>query len=174
MQPEIPTQPTANEIKELTKLIESANSAGHQAVAFSGERLRVCVQVGETLNEWKKQIGHGKWESFVEEHWPDLTKNTRSRWQQLAIAKAKGRLNLDTARGLTHAYKLAGIIPDTEAASNAKPTTKCESYLLHIARLVAALQGVDIKTLSARDRSTLAERLQPVVKLHTQLTTADV
>ncbi|WP_395753347.1 hypothetical protein [Prosthecobacter sp.] len=163
--------PTADQIEEITRLIESANDVGDQAVAFSAARLKVCVDVGERLNAWKKQLGHGRWEAFADEHWPDLTKHTRTRWQQLAIAKASGRLNLDDARGLRHAYVLAGILPDTAPADNTKSTAKQRSYLVHIARLVAALQHIDIKTLKPVERSTLAERLKPVVALHSQLTT---
>ncbi|WP_395736301.1 hypothetical protein [Prosthecobacter sp.] len=163
--------PTADQIEEITKLIESANNVGDQAVAFSAARLKVCVDIGEHLNKWKKQLGHGKWEAFAEEHWPALTKHTRTRWQQLAIAKASGRLNLDDARTLRHAYVLAGILPDTSPADNTKSSAKHQSYVVHIARLVAALQHIDIKSLKPVERSTLAMRLQPVLDLHAQLTT---
>lgn len=169
--PEHPEQPTAEEIAEITKLIESANNVGSQAVAFSAERLRVCVDVGERLLEWKKQLGHGNWEKFTSEHWPELPDTTRQRWLRLAQAKAAGRLNLDTARGLRHAYVLAGILPDTGEGTNAKSSAATVNYLVHIARLVAALQHIDITKLNARDRSTLRERLQPVIKLDKELAT---
>jgi hypothetical protein len=165
--------PTAAQIEELKQLIASANNVGDSAVAFSAERLRVCLQVGERLVEWKLQMPHGKWEEFAETHWPELNRATRARWQQLAIANASGRLKLNDARSLRHAYVLAGILPDTMANSNAKPGNKQSSYLVHIARLVAALQHIDIEKLSAVDRSTLAERLKPVVNLHNQLITDD-
>jgi hypothetical protein len=167
-----PLQPSRSEIEELVKLIQSANNVGDQAVAFSAERLRVCVEVGERLVVWKKQIGHGQWETFAEQHFKDLTKHTRTRWQQLAIAKASGRLNLDDARGLRHAYVLAGILPDTAPNGNAKGDSAKGSYLVHAARLVAGLQHIDISKLSAEERSTLAQRLEPVIGLYLKLTKA--
>lgn len=169
----VPNQLSAAEIEELAELIKEANNVGSQAAAFSGQRLRACVQIGERLIEWRKRIGHGEWERFADEHWPDLNRYSRWRWQQLAIAKANGRLNLDDARGLRHAYALAGIIPDTAANTNAKASSKQGSYLVHIARLVASLQHIDVPKLSPADRSVLALRLQPVVLLHNQLTTDD-
>ena len=167
---EPPNQPTNAEIAEITRLIESANNVGSQAVGFSAERLRICVHVGERLLEWKKLLGHGQWEQFTSEHWPDLPASTRQRWLRLAQAKASGRLNLDSARGLRHAYVLAGILPDTGEGTNAKSTAAVVNYLVHIARLVAALQHIDIRSLSPHDRSTLRERLQPVIKLERELT----
>lgn len=166
---EPPDAPTQAEIAEITRLIESANKVGSQAVGFSAERLRICVTVGERLLEWKKQLGHGQWEQFTSEHWPDLPSATRQRWLRLAQAKASGRLNLDSARGLRHAYVLAGILPDTGEGTNAKSTAPVVNYLVHIARLVAALQHVDLRSLSPQDRSTLRERLQPVLALAQKL-----
>ncbi len=168
--PEHPDQPTESEIREITTLIASANNVGSQAVAFSAERLRVCVDVGERLLLWKKKLGHGAWEKFTSEHWPELPASTRQRWLRLAQAKASGRLNLDSARGLRHAYVLAGILPDTGEGTNAKNSAAAVNYLVHIARLVAALQHIDVAKLNARDRSTLRERLQPVIALEKQLT----
>jgi hypothetical protein len=129
------------------------------------------VEVGERLIEWKKQIGHGGWESFAETNFPTLTKHTRGRWQQLATAKANGRLNLDNARGLRHAYVLAGIIPDTAPNGTVKGGEEAGGYLIHVSRLVAGLQHIDIARLTAAERSTLAQRLQPVLALYEQLTT---
>lgn len=164
-----PEPPTAAEIDEITRLIESANNVGSQAVAFSAERLRVCVEVGERLLDWKKQLGHGHWLEFTTEHWPDLPGSTSQRWMRLAQAKASGRLNLESARGLRHAYVLAGILPDTGEGTNAKSSAATVNYLVHIARLVAALQHIDVQTLTPPERSTLRQRLQPVLSLANQL-----
>lgn len=164
-----PEKPTAAEIAEITQLIQSANSVGSQAVAFSAERLQVCVEVGERLLEWKKQLGHGHWLEFTAEHWPDLPGSTSQRWIRLAQAKASGRLNLDSARGLRHAYVLAGILPDTGEGTNAKSSAATVNYLVHIARLVAALQHIDVRTLTPPERSTLRQRLQPVLSFANQL-----
>ncbi len=162
-------EPTAAEIDEITRLIHSANNVGSQAVAFSAERLRVCVEVGERMLEWKKQLGHGHWLQFTSDHWPDLPGSTTQRWMRLAQAKASGRLNLESARGLRHAYVLAGILPDTGEGTNAKTCAAAVNYLVHIARLVAALQHINLRTLTAHERSTLRERLQPVIKLEREL-----
>lgn len=164
-----PEPPTSAEIAEITKLIEYANNVGSQAVAFSAERLRICVAVGERLLEWKKQLGHGNWEQFRSDHLRGIADSSSQRWMRLAQAKASGRLNLDSARGLRHAYVLAGILPDTGEGTNAKSTAATVNYLVHIARLVAALQHIDLNALSPHDRSTLRERLQPVITLAAKL-----
>lgn len=164
-----PAKPTHEEIAEVTRLIQSANNVGSQAVAFSAERLRVCVAVGERLLEWKKMLGHGQWEEFTRSHWPELVESTRQRWIRLAHAKATGRLNVETARGLRHAYVLAGILPDSGETTNAKSTATTVNYLVHIARLVAALQHIDLKSLKPHERNTLRERLQPVISLAAKL-----
>ena len=162
--------PTPEQIEELTKLIHEANNVGSAAVAYSAQRVRVCVAVGERLAEWKKLIGHGHWEQFADTHWPDLDKTTRTRWQKLAAAKAAGRLDLDCVRGLRHAYMLAGILPDTDPKDGSKPSAKSGGYLMHIARLVSALQVIDLDRLNAGDRSTLILRLRPVVQIYERLT----
>lgn len=162
-------EPTPEEIAAITQLINEATAVGSQAVAFSAQRLSVCVDIGERLLEWKKRLGHGHWEKFTAEHWPELPSSTRQRWLRLAQAKASGRLNLESARGLRHAYVLAGILPDTGEGTNAKGGASTVNYLVHIARLVAALQHIDLRSLNAHDRATLKERLQPVIQLDREL-----
>lgn len=162
-------EPTEAEIAEIAGLIEEATQVGDSACAYSAQRLRMCVVVGKRLMELRKSISRGHWESFVEEKFPTLTRISAYRWCRLAQAEASGQINLETTRGLRHAYKLAELLPDSDETKS--KSAKAVSYLVHIARLVAALQHIDVQSLSAVDRSTLVERLAPVAKLHQQLTT---
>lgn len=150
------------EIEEIKRLIAQAQDAGDQATSFSAERVKQCVAIGERLKAAKDKVGHGNWERFAEEHWPDVVKTTRARWMRLAEAKRTGSLDLDSARGLRHAYQLAGLLPDPGDGTNTKGSTQKGGWLVHVARLVAALQHIDIAQLKPVERATLLERLQPV------------
>jgi hypothetical protein len=152
-----------NEILELAKLIEEATQVGDSATAFSAQRLAVCVQVGERLREWKKVIPRGEWGRWLEAHFPDFEERSGQRWMRLAEAKLGGRLNVETARGLRHAYQLAGLLPDADS-SNTKGSSKPTTYTVHVARLVAALQHISLGELTERERNDLRVRLQPVVE----------
>ena len=125
--------------------------------------------VGNKLLELRKTIARGQWEEFIQTKFPKLTLTSAYRWGRLAQAEATGQINLETTRGLRHAYKLAELLPDSDETKS--KSAKAVSYLVHVARLVAALQHIVVQNLSAVDRSTLVERLAPVVKLHHQLTT---
>lgn len=164
-----PASPTPDEIRRISELITAANAVGGKAVEFSAERLKTCVAIGEQFLAWKKQVGHGKWKAFALEHFPQLPASTRGRWQQLAAAKQSGRLDLSSARGLRHAYILAGIIPDTEPAPKGK-AKKPVSYLIHIARTQAALARLPLDELSPEEAALLKERLRPIVALFDELT----
>jgi hypothetical protein len=165
-----PANPTPDDIRRISDLITAANTVGGKAVEFSAERLKTCVAIGEQFIEWKKLVGHGKWEAFAAEHFPQLPASTRGRWQQLAAAKQSGRLDLSSARGLRHAYILAGIIPDTEPAPK---DGGCEeepaSYLIHIARTQAALARIALDELAPEQAALLKERLRPIVALFYKL-----
>lgn len=169
------TNPTLEEISRISELITSAHTVGGKAVEFSVERLNVCLVIGEQFLKWKSQLAHGKFEAFAAEHFPQLPASTRGRWQQLASAKLAGRLDVTTARGLRHAYQLAGIIPDNDPID--KDKGGCEgpdSYLIHIARAAAALGRVALDDLERGQRATLRERLLPIVTLYYKLNTDTV
>ena len=169
------TNPTPEEINRISELITSAHAVGGKAVEFSAERLNVCLAIGEQFLRWKYQLAHGKFEEFATEHFPQLSPSTRLRWQQLAAAKLAGRLDVSTARGLRHAYQLAGIIPDNDPID--KDKGGCEgpdSYLIHIARAAAALGRVALDDLERGQRELLKERLRPIVMLFYQIKTDTV
>lgn len=157
--------PSPLEIQQLAELIKEANQAGDSATAFSASRLRACVEVGSKLIHWKTAIPRGEWGSFLGQHFPDLVERTSQRWMRLAEAEASGRLNLETARGLRHAYQLAGLLPDADS-SNTKSSAKPTTWLVHLARLVAGLQHIVLDQLTPRDRNDLKARLKPVVDLY--------
>ena len=170
-----PTSPTPDEIAEISNLIAAANTVGGKAVEFSAERLKTCVAIGERFLQWKKQVGHGKWEAFANEHFPQLPSSTRTRWQKLAEAKRDGKLDLSIARGLLHAYKLAGIIPDAEPVEKDDDgKEEPVSYLIHIARTVAALGHIDLDALEPAQRELLKERLRPIVTVFYKINTEAV
>jgi hypothetical protein len=166
MQP--PSSPTPDEIREISELIASADKVGGKAVEFSVSRLNTCVEIGKRLNQWKKQLGHGKWDAFVSQHFPDLPKPTRSRWQKLAAAVTAGRIDPLNARGLRNAYILIGILPEAEPSAK-EGKGDSVSYLLHIARALAALKGVDLAKLGSDELRMLKDRLRPIVSLFYQI-----
>ena len=163
-----PANPTPEEIREISDLIASAHNVGGQAVAFSAERLKACIEIGDRLNAWKKQLGHGKWEAFTTQHFPQLPSSTRTRWQKLAAASSAGRLDLSNARGLRNAYILAGILPEAEPIAK-EGKLGVVSYLIHFARALAALKDVALDKLSADETRMLKDRLRPIVSLFYQL-----
>lgn len=161
-------QPTEKDICKLKELLSEAEVIGSSAAGFSAQRLRSCVKIGSILLEWKAVIKPGQWESWLQEKIPELAERTRQRWMRLADSERKGTLDLESTRGLRHAYVLAGLLPDAPE-SNAKSSSKPVNYLVHIARLVAALQHIDHARLTEAERLTLRERLQPVLAFHANL-----
>lgn len=153
--------PSPPDIEQIAALIQEANAAGDSATAHSAQRLRTCVAVGTKLIEWKKAIPRGEWSSFLEKHFPDLVERSGQRWMRLAEASANGTLNLDNARGLRHAYQLAGLLPDADSG-NAKGGSKPKTFVVHIARLVAALQHITLDSLSASDLNEVNQRFRLV------------
>lgn len=161
-------RPSPSEIAELSTLIEEATQVGDSATAFSAQRLRTCVLVGDTLNQWKGKIPRGEWGRFIEQHFPALPERSCQRWMRLAEASTKGTLNLESARGLRHAYQLAGLLPDSDS-SNAKSSPKAVSFVVLIARLVASLQHIVLDHLKPNEKNDLKVRLKPVMDLYQKL-----
>lgn len=143
-------------------LLSAANQVGNQATAFSAQRLRVVCQIGGKLIEWKAHMAKRAWESFLEEHLPDLHERTRRRWMSLAEAERSGRLDLETARGLRHAYQLAGLLPDPEGAAGKGSAGDAAGYQAHLNRLLISLGKIDLATLSDREKHELRDRLKAV------------
>lgn len=152
---------TEDQIKELATLIAQATEAGDSATSFSAHRLRICVDVGRRLTQAKMLIPRGQWEQWCSDHLPDLPERSRQRWMRLAEADAKGCLDLESARGLRHAYTLAGLLPDGDG-NHGRQAEKPVSYVVHIARLVSNLQRINIDALSPGERNELKTRLAPV------------
>lgn len=165
--------PTPEEILRISDLITAANTVGGKAVEFSRKRLDACVAIGEQFLQWKKQVGHGKWETFAIEHFPQLPSSTRCRWQSLADAVRKGQVSLDPespkfASSLRKGYLMAGIMPEPPPSLKSE-TEEPVSYLIHITRTVAALQRIAVEELEAGEQKLLKERLRPIVTLFYQI-----
>lgn len=155
-------EPLPTEVEELKSLLDEANKVGASAAAFSAERLRVCISIGSKLTEWKKLIPHGQWQAWLNDRVPDLVERTRQRWMRLAQTHAQGRLDLDSAHGLRHAYQLAGLLPEA-TGSTSKTSTKDTSYVVHVARLTASLRLINITELNAQQRLEIREKLKPIL-----------
>jgi len=161
--------PTPDEIRRISDLITAANTVGGKAVEFSRKRLDACVTIGDQFIIWKKQVGHGKWEAFALEHFPQVPASTRCRWQSLADAVRKGQVSLDPqspkfASSLRKGYLMAGITPEPPPAQKSE-TKEPVSYLIHIARIQAALARLPLDELSPEEAALLKERLRPIVVL---------
>jgi hypothetical protein len=160
-------QPSQDELDQLLQLVSEANDVGTSAASMSAERLRKCVEAGLCLLRWKTTIPRGQWETWVDNHIPALTRATRCRWMQLAQLSREGKLDLDSARGLRHAYQLAQLLPEADSTGT-KASVK-SSYITHLARLVSSLAILDVDKMSESERNTLKQRLAPVVEVFTRL-----
>jgi len=158
-------EPSSVELNELKELISQASKVGDQSTAFAAQRLKVCVSIGEKLNAWKDGIPKGQWRFWLDEHFPELEERSGQRWMRLAEMSKQGTLNLESARGLRHAYQLAGLIPDSDGSAT-KQSAKGATFTAHIARLVAALQHITLDSLTISERNELRLRLKPVVDLY--------
>jgi hypothetical protein len=86
---------------------------------------------------------------------------------QLAQLSREGKLDLDSARGLRHAYQLAQLLPEADSTGT-KASVK-SSYITHLARLVSSLAILDVGKMSESERTTLKQRLAPVVEVFKRL-----
>ncbi len=155
-------EPTPDELQQLVSLIEEATAVGQSATEFSAKRLRVCVDVGRMLNGWKQRIPKGKWSDWTKQHLPaELKERSRQMWMKLADKEAEGNLDLSSARGLRQAYQMAGLLPES-GGTGTKATAAPTSYLTHLARLTAALEAIDVDTLTNEEKATLKQRFEPV------------
>lgn len=162
-------QPTPEELKQLISLVTEANHVGHSAAAYSAERLRKCVEAGSILLEWKSRIPKGQWSAWLDEHLPeDLNDRTRRRWMSLANLQKEGRLDIESAKGLRHAYQLAQLLPDGDASGTKQSSTK-PSYLVHLSRLITSLGLIEKDKLTPLEKSTLIERLEPIQQFVSEL-----
>lgn len=151
------------EIEKLIALVNEANHVASSAASMSAERLRKCVQVGSILTKWKEAIPKGQWQTWIDSHLPpDLNERTRQRWMKLSTLDAQGRLDLESARGLRHAYQLAQLLPEGDSTGT-KQTTSKPSYLTHLARLIASLHEINVQNLTQSERTDLKQRLAPLV-----------
>lgn len=160
--------PTPEEILRISDLITAANSVGEAAVDFCLKRLDACIAIGKQFLEWKKQAGHGKWEAFAAEHFPQLPSSTRKRWQQLAEADMSGKYDRGNWLGLRDAYIKVGILPEPPPSPKSE-SGRPVSYLRHIDRIVVALQRIAVDELEAGEQKLLKERLRPIVTLFYQI-----
>lgn len=164
-----PPEPSAAELQELLSLVEEANHVGSSAAAMSAERLRKCVQVGALLLKWKQSIPRGQWQTWLDQHLPDdLNDRTRRRWMQLAQLDAEGRLDLESARGLRHAYQLAQLLPEGDSTGTKQSSNK-PAYIVHLSRLLTALGLIKPEDLTTEERNTMKERLAPLLEYEARL-----
>lgn len=162
-------EPSAEELNHLLSLVQEANHVGSSAAAMSAERLRKCVQVGALLLKWKQSIPKGQWQSWLDQHLPDdLNDRTRRRWMQLAQLDSEGRLDLESARGLRHAYQLAQLLPEGDSTGTKQSSTK-PAYIVHLSRLLTALGLINPDELTIEERHTMKERLAPLLTYEARL-----
>lgn len=161
-----------DEIEQLRQLILQADQFGSNQAAQAAHRLRICIEVGGKLKSWKDTIPRGQWETWCDEMFPDLNKVTRCRWMRVHEMHAAGKLDLESSRGIRHAYSLIGILPDSEASGN-KSTKTADTWLTHLTRLMHSLELIQIEDLSEPDKNNLAARLDAVTKFTIKLRTTN-
>lgn len=165
--PSIIMQPELT-LEELKQLISEAEASGSKTVEFAGYRMHLCVKIGRALNAYKKAIGHGNWMAWVEKNLEGTTVQTARKWIKLSEAVDRGHLNLDEAKGVRHAYILAGLLPEPEdspASSHVAPV----NYLVHLDRFESALRAIELDKLQEGELRQLTQRLKPVAELYEQI-----
>lgn len=164
---------SSDDIAGLRALIQEADLFGSNQAAHAAHRLRICIEVGGKLESWKTAIPRGQWETWCDETFPDFNKVTRCRWMRVHAMHAAGKLDLESSRGIRHAYSLIGILPDSEA-SGTKSTKTADTWLTHLTRLIHSLELIPIENLSEQDKNALAERLDAVGKFTIKLRATNV
>ncbi|MBK8037738.1 MAG: hypothetical protein IPK22_11470 [Verrucomicrobiaceae bacterium] len=159
---------SAEDISGLRSLIQEADLFGSNQAAHAAHRLRICIEVGGKLESWKAAIPRGQWETWCDEMFPDFNKVTRCRWMRVHAMHSAGKLDLESSRGIRHAYSLIGILPDSEASGN-KSTKTADTWLTHLTRLMHSLELIQIEDLSEPEKNNLAERLDVVTKFSAKL-----
>jgi hypothetical protein len=162
--PSTPTAPITDE--ELNAAWHAAQAAGAEAAHKAGVAVRLAVECGRKLMIAQDQRA-GAFVAWLESDATPIDASTAYRW--IRLAKAPEELWKDAA-GLRQAYIACGILPATPpsepGAENEKPAG---NYLVHLARAERALKtqlSVEkIRSLSKDDRTTLKERLTPLVEI---------
>jgi hypothetical protein len=154
-------EPSLEQVQKLNELITEANQVGASAAAFSAQRLKVCIKIGRQLQQWKEQIPHGQWQSWIDDHVSNLNERTRQRWMRLAAVEKAGRLDLNSAHGLRHAYQLAGLLPESTGHSKSRPNDV--TYLVHLSRLSTSLIQLDLNSMNRDQARDLISKFTPIL-----------
>ncbi len=146
----------------LQEWIAQANTAVDGTMDFAGQRIRLCVKIGQALSAWKKRVGYGHWQTWLAENL-EVKYNTARKWIRLGEDSRSGRLDLSLAKSVRQAYILAGLLPESTGGVS-QHGEKPVSYLVHSARLVDVLRQMNVAQLSTEEVGMLRERLRPVVE----------
>lgn len=174
MQKEETNPVSADEIQRLIAAIKEATGAGEGVVKSAVLRLRLCIDVGGMLSELKAKMKHGQWQRWCEDikgqvETFNVSIRTLRRWMSLHKQNDEGKIDVSSAKGLRHAYQLAGIVPESEDAKSTKPAAQEAPYVIHLLRFAACIPRIDIEAMEVAERTTLRERLEPIHKLYLEI-----
>jgi len=171
--------PVASDI--LDKL-EQADQAASQAVAYIGQRIRLCIDIGQALRTKKEQLGHGQFMDWFEAsiEGSEVAKRmafshrTATRWMRLSEHHDAGHLDLESATGVRQAYVATGILPDPDhQPGGGQNANQQPRPLLMLTRtqtmLQSELQRRPLNQWTKEERDTWADRLKPIVFFYQQL-----
>lgn len=152
-----------NIAKQINDSFDAANKLAKQARDRAFEAIAEALLCGQLLNQAKQVVGHGLWLKWLDEHCPNITRQTACNYMRLA--NVKHVLHLENCSGLRQAYIACGILPKpehNETLIGMQPT-----YLLVLNRFSSVRSQMEKLPLNqwpddARDK--LREQLKPIVR----------
>lgn len=144
---------------EILDAVTKAQEAEDLAKGAVQTLIVAIVIAGRKLAAKKESLGHGAWLPWIETNLK-IHERTVSRWMKLAkFVETKGE-DIEDAKSVTEAYRLAGILPEPEASPN-KATTKagCFEFLQKIELRIEEQLG----QIQPQEREAICDRLRRLI-----------
>lgn len=154
------------QIEELKRKVELAGNSGMSATEFAVDRCRICIDVGNTLLEWKRVLPHGSLQDVYKRI--GVPQRTANKWMRVAQAVSDKKIQPNELAGLRKLYIMLGIVPsggkkaqtpDEDNSSSIKP----DNHILLANKLHDSLLKLPVSGWTMMQRKTLADILQPIV-----------
>ncbi len=163
---------------EVLDKLEKAEEAASAAAGYVGQRLRICIEVGNLLLQKKLALGHGEWLKWFEQSISNsevalsaaFSYQTARKWMRLSEINDRGILDLDNATSVRQAYMLAGLLPSSESNSSHDEGSTSSNLLVKLRRIETLLQSEltrrPLKDWPQEERKMWSERLKPLLNLY--------
>lgn len=171
-------RPGSVDAGQVRDAVQAARDAVDMAMGAIALAIRKVVFAGEVMIKGKEDVGHGaflEWlaaEGIVGTEPDQMSKTTAERWMGLARFHRKSPAELEKCSSLTQAYRLAGLLPEPDAAAGPGGGGESGSYLATLARthetLSAQLQARPLQLWPREDLKQLKARLRPFADVYEQ------